>query len=81
MLSKEKAAALLAEPPTSGRGAEKRWSPEIREARRKIMNQRRSRARDRAVSALARLHPEDFRVLYDTALSEINTKDGPLPGD
>jgi hypothetical protein len=51
-------------------------------AARRIEQQRRSSAvQAMAKTALTKLHPEDYRTLYEQAKQIVDEQSGPLPGD
>jgi hypothetical protein len=65
-----------------GRGyARREFPPEVSAARGVEQRRRSSAAQNMALTALSRLHRDDFRSLYRQAVAKINAERGPLPGD
>ena len=79
MIDKEQAAKLLSEKKQPGPTS--RFTKEVMAARVKEQKLRASTAYGMAGRALRRLHPDDFDMLYRTALEQQDAKRGPLPGD
>jgi hypothetical protein len=63
------------------RGGPSRFDAETQKRRTHEQKVRASVAVARARVALANLHPEDHRDLYEQALAEVYEERGPLPGD
>jgi hypothetical protein len=59
----------------------RRFSKEVAEARRKEKTRRNAQAQGRALQALARIHPDEYDILYAEAKRRVDTERGPLPGD
>jgi predicted glycosyl hydrolase (DUF1957 family) len=70
---------LLAKPLTRTRRSN--WDATTLAARQKEQQRRSSLAQTRAKTALAHLHPEDYRALWDQAYAQVRAEAGPLPGD
>ena len=63
------------------RRSQAKFDPAVREDRRKEQQRRAATAQSRALTALSRLHTEDYRRFYQAAQVEIRQERGPLPGD
>jgi hypothetical protein len=59
----------------------RKFSPEVGAVRRNEQQNRSATARMRALHALARAFPDEYRTLYQAAKAEVNAERGPLPGD
>jgi hypothetical protein len=56
-------------------------SEEVRAARIQEQKRRSGIAQSRAKTALTKLHPADWKSLWEQAVLEIDAERGPLPGD
>ncbi|HXH34412.1 MAG TPA: hypothetical protein VNJ54_08380 [Plantibacter sp.] len=54
---------------------------ETQQQRSKERTNRGATAASKATTALRRLHPDDYRSLYQQASEMVNAERGPLPGD
>lgn len=73
--------ALIGERTPGRRGRPVVFPPDVASARHAEQMRRGSRAQRLAFQALAKLHPDDYRSLYEQAKVVIEAERGPLPGD
>lgn len=73
--------ALLGSKPTVGRDVALGLDPETKAARDKEKHRRQNAATGLALTALRRLHRDDYTELYRQAVAKLNRESGPLPGD
>ena len=81
-IDKEQAKQLLSLTSASTRrGPMPRYSKEVAAARQKEKKDRTGKAWISAARAMRTLHPDEWDMLYETAVEQINFERGPLPGD
>jgi hypothetical protein len=71
--------AILATPSQLGR--QRRFTADVSETRKTERNRRNAKAQSLAMRAVAKLHKDEYDILYQQAFEQINRERGPLPGD
>jgi hypothetical protein len=72
---------LLGQPSPNAPGRVATRSRDVAEARKREQMHRNGLTQSRALRALSRLHPDEYKELYRQAKEWVADERGPLPGD